>query len=101
MLKDINGLRRGIGKLRQGRSFPGYWLRITQLYPGGGNNLLNKAGGAFGFCKLPESTGDKLIAWGDGFQLSLGTRLDTPGEVLSCIGEVTPLDVEIPPENNL
>ena len=22
--------------------------------------------------KLPESTGDKLAAWGDGFQLSLG-----------------------------
>ena len=40
------------------------------------------------FCedKLPESTGDKLTAWGDGFQLSWGTRLDSPGEVLNCIG---------------
>ena len=36
--------------------------------------------------KLPESTGDKLTAWGDGFQLSRGTRLDFLGEVLRCIG---------------
>ena len=43
--------------------------------------------------KLPKSTGDKLAAWGDEFQLSLGNRLDSPGEVLSCIGEVTPLNV--------
>ena len=43
--------------------------------------------------KLPESTGDKLTAWGDGFQLSWGTRLDSLGEVLNCIGEVTPLNV--------
>ena len=43
--------------------------------------------------KLPESTGDKLTAWGDEFQLSWGTRLDSPGEVLNCIGEVTPLNV--------
>ena len=34
--------------------------------------------------KLPESTGDKLTAWGDEFQLSWGTRLDSPGEVLNC-----------------
>ena len=25
--------------------------------------------------KLPESTGDKLTAWGDGFQLSWGNRI--------------------------
>ena len=43
--------------------------------------------------KLPESTRDKLTAWGDGFQLSLGTRLDSPGEVLNCIEEVTPMNV--------
>ena len=36
--------------------------------------------------KLPESTGDKLTAWGDKFQLSWGTGLDSPGEVLNCIG---------------
>ena len=29
--------------------------------------------------KLPESTGDKLTAWGDEFQLSWGIRLDSPG----------------------
>ena len=40
------------------------------------------------FCgdKLPESTGDKLTARGDGFQLSWGTGLDSPGEVLNCGG---------------
>ena len=36
--------------------------------------------------KLPESTGDKLAAWGDEFQLSWGTGLDSPGEVLNCGG---------------
>ena len=43
--------------------------------------------------KLPESTGDKLSAWGDRFRLSSGTGLDSLGEVLSGIGEVTPLNV--------
>ena len=36
--------------------------------------------------KLPESTGDKLAAWGDGFQLLGEAGLDSPGEVLRCIG---------------
>ena len=36
--------------------------------------------------KLPESTGDKLTAWGYEFQLSWGTRLDFPGEVLTAGG---------------
>ena len=45
-------------------------------------------GDAFVLCedKLPESTGDKLTAWGDGFQLLGETGLDSPGEVLRCIG---------------
>ena len=54
-----------------------------------------KPGDAFVLCegKLPESTGDKLTAWGDGFQLSGEIGLDSPGEVLNCNGEVTPLNV--------
>ena len=40
--------------------------------------------------KLPESTGDKLTTWGDEFQLSWETGLDSPGEVLNCIGYVLP-----------
>ena len=51
--------------------------------------------------KLPESTGDKLIAWGYEFQISWGTRLDSLGEVLNYVGEATPLNVDMPPENNL
>ena len=55
------------------------------------------------FCedKLPESTGDKLTVWGDEFQLSWGTRLDSLGEVLNYVGEAIPLNVGLPPENNL
>ena len=43
--------------------------------------------------KLPESTGDELTAWGDEFQPSWGTGLDSPEEVLNCIGEMTLLNV--------
>ena len=44
--------------------------------------------------KLPESTGDKLTAWGDGFQLFLG-KLDWTllGNSLRYIGEEIPLNV--------
>ena len=47
------------------RSFRGFWLRITQLYPVKEITLLNKAGRrvrALRGDKLPESTGDKLTA---------------------------------------
>ena len=43
--------------------------------------------------KLPESTGDKLTAWGDGFQLSWGNWIGLSWENLNYIGEVTPLNV--------
>ena len=49
-----------------------------------GNNSLNQAGTTRSCSardKLPESTGDKLAAWGDGFQLLGETGLDPPGEV--------------------
>ena len=36
--------------------------------------------------KLPESTGDKLTAWGDGSNFPGGARLDSLGEVLRCTG---------------
>ena len=36
--------------------------------------------------KLPESTGDKLTAWGYEFQPSWGSGLDSLGEVLICWG---------------
>ena len=38
--------------------------------------------------KLPESTGDKLTARGDGSNFPGETGLDSPGEVLNCIGYV-------------
>ena len=46
--------------------------------------------------KLPESTGDKLTAWRDEFQLSWGNWIGLLGK-FCCAGEVT----EIPPGNNL
>ena len=57
---------------------------------------MNKAGGArscYAGDKLPESTGDKLPAG----------EMDSTflGRLLGCTGEVTPLDVRIPPGNNL
>ena len=76
----------GIRGLCWERSFRGFWLRITQLYPGREITLWIKPGDVFVLCedKLPESTRDKLTVRGDGFQLSWGTRLDSPGEVLNC-----------------
>ena len=69
-----------------------------------GNNSLNQAG-TMRSCsardKLPESTGDKLAAWGDMSSNFAGEAgLDSSGGGLNC-GGVIPLDVEIPPENNL
>ena len=43
--------------------------------------------------KLPESTGDKLTAWGMDSNFLGETGLDSPGEVLRYIGEGTPLNV--------
>ena len=48
-----------------------------------GNNSLNQAGRrvrALRGDKLPESTRDKLIAWGYEFQPSWGAGLDSSGE---------------------
>ena len=92
VLMDFAGVRR----LRRGRSFRGFWLRITQLYPGKEITLWIKPDDAFVFCedKLPESTRDKLTAWGDEFQLSWGNWIGFSwGSFLNYIGEVTPLNV--------
>ena len=52
--------------------------------------------------KLPEFTGDKLTAWGDvDSNFPGGIGLESPGEVSNYAGEVIPLNVDIPPGNNL
>ena len=87
--------RWGIGSTSSGTILPWQVAEDNPVISWWRNNLWIKPGERSYSVedKLPESTGDKLTAWGDGFQLSWGTRLDSPGEVLNCIGEVIPLNV--------
>ena len=85
VLIDFAGVRR----LCRGRSFRGFWLRITQLYPVKEITLLNQAGRRVRVLRgdeLPEFTGDKLTVCGYEFQFSWGARLDFSGEALICWG---------------
>ena len=43
--------------------------------------------------KLPESTGDKLIAWGDDSTFLGRSGLDSPGGSFELYREVAPLNV--------